>query len=594
MGKRKVRDGEYTEDGIKLRPKGWMDFTSVGFNYCGGGNPNDGYWPTNEDDWACYGHDKWKKYSYFKTGPADREIIKRHKHAKTLTGKVSHAWFTFKEYWAPENKEERKWTEEEVKGSQKIDPQPEPATPAPANTPQNTQQHASNMVNQPNYDMIHTEVRRTNQTGDDFIKHMESKGYPINDRMREIAKTYDDACAEKAQSIYDMEYKKWTAAEEKAQAEEREQCEAEDRKRKREESVGEDPKKTKTGETPTSEEQKPEDIPLPGTDDDPMTDGEEEEGSKGWGAPQSNPPGNAHMPTTEPPPKVTQNHQGAGSGTEQDFLPIDHEIYKPFPEYKNVVLPFTYGKTYSLNSTQNTVAITFRLNSPIDVISTFQTTTDATPAADTMDTINQTAQYVNFYSQLYRYWAVYKTEYKITAVASATNAAREWSVWTSHHGAQPPPQTNAATVATVPDFYRQLHPHCHKKSIIPDYATNMVTPTKKHSWTGIYKPGEDYVSSDVMEDNLHQTWHNWTTVPQLQEKCTVIVQRSDLPQDPLSSTGEGFRLFIEVRYHVQVRDPVDVIRFPTVTQAFPNIGSYWATEVNTNQDNTTSGWGNTS
>ncbi|KAF0683641.1 Aste57867_24313 [Aphanomyces stellatus] len=299
-----------------------------------------------------------------------------------------------------------------------------------------------------------------------------------------------------------------------------------------------------------------------------------EEKEKQWADTAIGPPGSDEQH------EYTSSHLNSPEGrqamTGTQLKPITYEDIRPFPQYKNVIMPFSFKHVLSLNATYPAKALTFRLNSIFDCISTFQTTSDPLPTADTNDAVQQTVMYSNLWSQLYRYWTVYKTTDKITAT-SLTNSGtgyREWDLWTYHHGAQHPPLGGTATT-TIPSFYRRTHPHTHCTPIIQQtqYADKNL---KTKSWTGMYEPGQDYVESDVFEDSLQQTWHIFGQVPALQEKCTIIMQQSDTKQSDLGTAAEQVGFNIEVFYHVQLRDPVSAIRYPTPNKAFPAITAGYA------------------
>ncbi|KAF0683644.1 Aste57867_24316 [Aphanomyces stellatus] len=340
------------------------------------------------------------------------------------------------------------------------------------------------MVNKPNYNMIRTEVRRHSMTGDKYIIMMQAKGVPITEKVLKTAKEYDQECDNQATKIYDMEFAKWTAEQEQL---ERERCEA---------------------------EENPANIPLP---DDPM--GQKESEKRLAEGPAEGQPEEKKNKTAEEEHNEVSSQLNKPSGTqanamvapntdggnEQPYKPIEFETTRPFPDYKNVIMPFVFTHNLSIKQDTYATALTFRLNSIYDCISTFSSTSDPAASADTEDSNIQYAMYTNIWAQLYKYWSVYKTTYKITATTQSNvgTAIREYSLWTYHHGAQHPP---LGITKRLTDFYRRQHPHCHVNHVWPQtqYADKN---TNKVTWHGIYKPGNDYVESDVMEDNLQETWH---------------------------------------------------------------------------------------
>ena len=258
-----------------------------------------------------------------------------------------------------------------------------------------------------------------------------------------------------------------------------------------------------------------------------------------------------------------------GVGGETPVDPVGYEKIRPWADTVNVIMPYRTGGALSIQSNPAGVdAITFRLNSIYDVVTSSAYTADPPPAADTFDTNINKPMWYNYYTSIYKYWTVTKSTYKMRIWISgrdAANVGSEVSVWTYHHGQQQPPLLNETVSAKIPDIIRKVHPNNHKTTIRSLPLTTLKSRYDDNTYIhGMYMPGPKYVKNEVAEDDFHETWHKATEVPSLREAVTFIVQRSDM-MDTLGNTSSTIALNyeFEIQYHTQFKNLKTAFKYTT-------------------------------
>ena len=231
---------------------------------------------------------------------------------------------------------------------------------------------------------------------------------------------------------------------------------------------------------------------------------------------------------------------GKGPGRAPGETPYDPFVdarLNPYPDTMNCIMPFTYYTTAALNPFVNPTpadectSVTWRLNSITDIITGGSYVEDPTPAADTIDGTPNRPMMFDFWKQIYTYWSVVGSKYRVTVYDTDRTNPSESTCWLYHHGQKAPPYFNQGTVATgkVPDYIRRIHPHCHMKVL-----HNSLAASGSHLYTsgvtfkGYYAPGPDYVHNEVVEDEFNKRWHKESETAPLHEKASLYIQRSDL------------------------------------------------------------------
>lgn len=249
--------------------------------------------------------------------------------------------------------------------------------------------------------------------------------------------------------------------------------------------------------------------------------------------------------------------------------------FLPFNDTQNAIMPYTQWGTLLLNAAGNQVgAFTYRLNSIRDI----QTVPPSGPAVnptlplpnDTENTPVNLPQMWNYWSTIYRYWSVVKSEYSIHMWIENQASPQELSVWTYHHGAQGPPVLTSGINGIIPDYVREMHRHCHLTPLRSSNAAvnQNIYQTGTHI-RGSYSPGNGSVHNEVAEDEVQQTWHRTNEVPPLKELVSFIVQRSDFQRsiNPGTTQADDVNIKFEfkIKYHVQWKDLNAVYQYPDQT-----------------------------
>lgn len=250
----------------------------------------------------------------------------------------------------------------------------------------------------------------------------------------------------------------------------------------------------------------------------------------------------------------------------------------PFQDTVTVSLPYqmyTFNASVTLASVRaasDVYQATFRLNSPVDVQTSYTYVADPTPTADSVSAPVNSPMYWNYYSKLYRYYTVIKSKYKIV-IRPRTVGGRYLSAWTYHHGNQGPPIMDASFVYPT-DHYKAFHPHarCTPLAERMTATAHETTETVARTITGEYYPGRISVQNDVVEDELTRTWHKCSDVPPLKELCTLLIHKADFQEN--SSTSSNFDISFEITYHVQFKDLYEQFAYPYLGTAFPTISNY--------------------
>lgn len=268
---------------------------------------------------------------------------------------------------------------------------------------------------------------------------------------------------------------------------------------------------------------------------------------------------------------------GRTDGSETHVDPFYAPRLRPFMDTQNTINPMyrTGSLTIASGTTSTSVAhFSIRINSIWDVLTSLTYAADPTPAAGTSDGGNETPMLREFWQNIYRYWTVVKTHYK---VRFWTNDAtdQEFDIWCYHHGQQMPPVTvGGSGGTTMYSKYRRLHRHAHYKTLNTYNSAATEKPLFKNTVTfeGVYRPGNRTVVNDVAEDEYKETWHRVTEVPSLQEYVTFIAQRSERSG---TATQVTLNYDIELVFHTQWKDLEAKFQYmdPTADETFTNFAA---------------------
>ena len=243
------------------------------------------------------------------------------------------------------------------------------------------------------------------------------------------------------------------------------------------------------------------------------------------------------------------------------------------------MLPYwtTNQFTLATGTTSTSVgSLAIRLNSIYDCISVSTYTADPTPAADTADATINKPQMMDYWSSIYRYWTVVKSEYEFRIWNESRTDEQEISIWTYHNGQQQPPLVNAGNTNNVTDQARKMHKHCHHTLLRNDFETGKSLIREGVTIKGTYYPGNISVVNSVAEDEYKETWHRTTEVPSLREVCTFIVSRSDTQRAISTSTAVTLRYELKIKYYVQWKDLVVAYQYPTQETDFAAVDNPFA------------------
>lgn len=297
------------------------------------------------------------------------------------------------------------------------------------------------------------------------------------------------------------------------------------------------------------------------------------------------PPGSvAHEDPGVETSRAIHNTGDGGNAAEHvtPVMPVYQSVTHPFRPCVNVTLPYKrllFRKEITANIgnpvATDIVHMTFRLNSPVDIITDQSYVADPVSTNDVVAGTIQRPMYYSYWSSFYRYYTVTKTEYKITVVPRSGDimGQRKFSAWTYHHGEQQPKLFNTS-FGRITDQQRAFHKHARCKPVY-DVATNGNNGPYGSAVTfeGVYYPGRHSVQNDIVEDDKAKTWHRVGEVPPLKEMCTFLICRADD-----TATGVGtftFDLLLETVNHVQFRDLKEDYDSPNLLN-LPGITDYWA------------------
>jgi len=294
----------------------------------------------------------------------------------------------------------------------------------------------------------------------------------------------------------------------------------------------------------------PEEEPLPA--DDPMDDDAGTGTSLALAAPAARTFGGGRTGRTD--------------GSETGVDPFIHYRINPFNETQNAIMPYWAAGSLSLQvgtGSTSIATLALRLNSIYDTLTVSTYVADPSAAADTADGSVQIAQMYSYWTNLYRYWTVVKSEYHLHVWNDSRSLDQEVSVWTYHNGQQQPPLLNEAGTDNIPDYVRGLHRHAH----VTKLRTDLVETGK--SWYnqgvhihGNYRMGNYTVHNDVAEDEFKETWHKTGEVPSLREVATFIMQRSDLQRATTTGAAVNLKYELRTRYYVQFKDLKAKYQYP--------------------------------
>ena len=272
-------------------------------------------------------------------------------------------------------------------------------------------------------------------------------------------------------------------------------------------------------------------------------------------------------------------------------MPVYKEVCHPFQNYVNVVLPYKkifFNKTITgaaLPKETDVWTMTFRLNTPVDIVTDYTYAIDPAAQADTLTSEStkwERPMYYNYWSTFYRYYTVTHTEYKITLRMRNAKGAKALSVWTYHHGMQGPPTIvyyTGGTWSTVSDQIRGFHRHARCTRFLgsgTEEARNFGKFSNETVIEGEYWPGRYSVQNDIVEDEMAKTWHKIGEVPPLKEACTVIIQNADDSDVFPAESDPVFDIVLDLRHHVQFRDLKEMYDAPSqYNSQIPQINDYW-------------------
>lgn len=287
------------------------------------------------------------------------------------------------------------------------------------------------------------------------------------------------------------------------------------------------------------------------------------------------------IPPTEQPTLMatanvgTQTSRSRASGNETDVDPFTNACIKPWPMTQNCIMPYYETGTLAitgLDAANNTIKLTYRLNSIYDVKgeTTFVADPAATADTTTISTIEQ-PQYRNYWSSIYQYWTVVKSEWTMVFYSGDSSPDRNADVYRYYHGIQEPPSYESGNI-TIRNKYRRLHPNVEHQKIMPR-RTDEILLDNGAKFSGTYYPG--MIDNQVAEDELNQTWHKTAEVPPLREKVSFIIQ----PAENAGATGTPLAsIYYEfnIRYFVQWKDIIVQLEYTTAASAFPAVAAYAA------------------
>jgi hypothetical protein len=271
--------------------------------------------------------------------------------------------------------------------------------------------------------------------------------------------------------------------------------------------------------------------------------------------------------------------QGRRKGDETSVDPTREVKLWPFHKTQDVVMPWMSTFTVPIDTTNKLFTKSFRLNCITDIQAVSAPTTlgDVAYAPDAINGTVQIPQGLKYWSKMYNYWTVKKTTYKLTIFPiTVSNVGPLTSLWIYHHGLQPPPLYSAATVPLT-DWERKWHHNCHHRVLsVPRNVSQSDTWGMRHEINGYYDPTT--IDHEVVEDEHTETWHKWTDVPSSKEYLTIIMNNADVSPAPVGLDAgvslNRYRVQLEIKYHVQLKDLKSEYQFPTIASGMPLIEKF--------------------
>lgn len=250
----------------------------------------------------------------------------------------------------------------------------------------------------------------------------------------------------------------------------------------------------------------------------------------------------------------------SGRHGETGLSNIPYSVRTPFAKTAQAVLRYRYAADFTIDpdnaSGKASVAkYEFRLNSIYDCrIDAPAYTADPGATAEAADGAGSidVPTWRKYWSQIYSYWSVVKSKYRIRVVNHITQTnitdRLNISMHLYEHGLQRPPYAISDDSGRLSDWYRRDHDnHDH----VVCYANPKNTTKHPHQcfYAGNFWPGK--IEHEVVEDELQQTWHKMTEVPPTAENLTIILQKHDDNNSNDNITG---RIVVEIDYECQFKD----------------------------------------
>jgi hypothetical protein len=287
--------------------------------------------------------------------------------------------------------------------------------------------------------------------------------------------------------------------------------------------------------------------------------------------------GEMHQDPPEPEP-VAAAAAGSAHGVQHgetavEPIPTRVSLRKPWPETVQVVMPYYKILPSQTLSTTSGIANAWRLNSIYDCETITTYSADPAAVADVADATINLPMWRNYWMTFYQYWSVVKTTWRIRLRCPNLSSVEEQTAYLYFHGLQRPPlQTTAG--GYIYHEHRIQHPGVIWKHIRPKHDMYSFVGHEPHrflwfEFNGTWTPGS--IKHEVVEDELHQTWHKATEVPPTPEVMTLIVQPSAYNEEVEVGTNMRFIAEISLEYHVQLKDLKAAYQYVDHTTAIPGI-----------------------
>jgi hypothetical protein len=253
--------------------------------------------------------------------------------------------------------------------------------------------------------------------------------------------------------------------------------------------------------------------------------------------------------------------------TPVDYIPFYKSIDNPFTKTKQVVMGYqNYKGAITLNATQ-AVGVCYRMNSIYDIENssfTYVADPDPTGLKQTPDATDNIPMWRTYWAEFYRYYSVVGVEWNIHLDPICTDPLAQYTVYCYFNGLQRPLRQTPGQTTNIAHKYRQFHPNVIWKHFNgpPTYDYNSGPATAGQIFAknnlksygvdlhGMFKPG--MVEHGVVEDESNTIWTKMGDIPKNVEEMTVLVQpgpRNEAPADEMY-----FRFYVELKYHVQLKD----------------------------------------